>query len=140
MQSPRIKSFIASLAILAFAFYTLLPFFAVYQLPKESDAKHMASVFGEKIILCTAEGFKLVDLQSLFNGKQLPKPHSDYQCALCYVAAHGQANTPPASNALTVPLLSSLEQTPTITTNQNLTPEQSWQKRFTRSPPLSFIS
>ncbi len=72
----------------------MLPFYAIYDIPQalaseQLDANQNASLFGEKILICTAEGFKLVSLADLQSGKEQPQKHPQYKCALCYVAAHG---------------------------------------------------
>ncbi len=73
----------------ALLFQLLLPFFAVYRLPGSSGPRGLASLFGDKVIICTADGFRLASWDELAKGKNHPKPHEQYQCALCYVAAHG---------------------------------------------------
>lgn len=65
----------------------LLPFFAVHRLP--ANAAHLSSAFGEKILICTGEGFKWVNLADLQSGKEKPKPHANDKCPLCFAAAHG---------------------------------------------------
>lgn len=82
--------YIATLA--AFLLYTLLPFFAVYSIPAES--KQLSSVFGEKVLICTTEGFKFVTWQELADKNNLPKQHPDVKCPLCYFASHGTHYTP----------------------------------------------
>lgn len=77
---------------LAFILNALLPFYASYGLPAshaQAGAVQTPSAFGDKILLCTVEGFKWVNLQDLASGKQIPKPHPDYKCPVCYALAHG---------------------------------------------------
>ena len=75
----------------AFLIYTLLPFFAVYSNPSES--KQLSSLFGEKVLICTSDGFKFVSWEDLA-GKDAPKPHNEIKCPLCYFASHGTHYAP----------------------------------------------
>lgn len=91
------------LTLFAFLMNVMLPFFAVYDVQQalasqsaESSSEEMSSLFGEKVLICTSDGFKWVSWKDLQNGKEQPKPHPQYQCALCYVAAHGIKSTVPA--------------------------------------------
>lgn len=73
--------------MIAFVLNAIVPFFAVYNLPtNDAQASELSSVFGEKILICTSDGFKWISLKDLQNGKDLPKHNSRYKCALCYVA------------------------------------------------------
>ena len=67
---------------IAIAFATLLPFFATY-----SHSAIPSPLFGDKILICTGDGFALVNRSDLLAGKAPVKPHPDYACALCYLAA-----------------------------------------------------
>lgn len=84
------RRFFSLCLFVAFLAHTLTPFFAVYNLSAvTAETKQLASLFGEKILICTGDGFKWVSLADLQNGKENPKPHPDYKCPLCYVASHG---------------------------------------------------
>ena len=80
--------FYTLLTLLAFSINTILPFFAVYNVAA-NEASHVSSLFGEKILICSGEGFRWVKLADLQSGKEKPKPHSGDQCPLCYAANHG---------------------------------------------------
>jgi len=71
----------------------MLPFFAVYTVPDASAADAdpaLEALFGDKIVICTPEGFKLVSLSELGgDGGDTSKSAQRYECALCYTAAHG---------------------------------------------------
>jgi len=71
---------------LAVAFSALLPFFAVH-----NPSNHLSSVFGERVLICTGDGFKWVNPADLQSGKEKPKPHSGDKCPLCYAARHSLA-------------------------------------------------
>ena len=62
---------------------TLLPFFATYN----HSATPPSSIFGEKVLICTGEGFAWVKWADLLAGKTPVKPHKDFSCPLCYLAA-----------------------------------------------------
>ncbi len=81
---------IARITLLAFLLNVLLPFFAVYDVSNhQAFAKEKSSLFGEKVLICTGDGFKWVKWEDLQRDKEKHNPPSHYQCALCYVAAHG---------------------------------------------------
>lgn len=69
---------------------TMIPFFAVYDSSPSDTAKKIASLFGDKILICTGDGFKLIDLADIeTEQKNLPQDH--YKCPLCFIAANGHA-------------------------------------------------
>lgn len=75
----------------ALAFNTLLPFFAVYSNSITSSVaapSTLASLFGEKVLICTGDGFALVKWTDLLAGKTPVKQHKSYFCPLCYIAAN----------------------------------------------------
>lgn len=125
------------MAAAALLLHMVLPFFATYQVPAQVAAKNMASIFGEKLLLCTSEGFRLVKWEDIVSGKEKPKTHTQYQCPLCYVAAHGQWIASPAmpaiATALPVPLLDFFS-----VHDEAVFAEHDWRKLRTRSPPTSF--
>lgn len=91
--------YITLITVIAFLMNVMLPFFAVYNVSKaiasDSTDETTSSIFGEKLLICTADGFKLVPLEDLQNGKEKPTPHSDFECALCYVSAQGAKDFAP---------------------------------------------
>lgn len=93
-------TYVARMTALAFLLNVLLPFFAVYNVSRAEAAEPyppsaLSAMFGEKLLICTADGFKWVNAADLQNGKETPTPHPEFKCAACYVAAHG-IKTPPA--------------------------------------------
>ena len=70
----------------AIAFSTLLPFFATYN--DTATPSKLAAIFGEKVLICTGEGFAWVKWTDLLAGKTPVKQHKGYFCPLCYLA-HG---------------------------------------------------
>lgn len=94
------------LAAAALLLNALLPFYAVYdpQVLAEKMEKTVRnggffSLPGEKILICTAEGFKWVTAQDLQNGEEQPEQHPRIKCPLCYLAVFGIKHTPPALTA-----------------------------------------
>lgn len=86
------RHLIARIALLALLLNAFIPFFATYHAGNVSPETQEASLFGDKVLLCTAEGFKWVKIADMQNGKT---PRSHYQCPLCYLAAHGLAHALP---------------------------------------------
>lgn len=78
----RQRVFIITLT--AFLMNVMLPFFAVYDSYTKAE-----TFFGDKIPICTANGFKWVSAGDLQNNKNLPKHDNEYKCPLCYVSANG---------------------------------------------------
>lgn len=97
--------------LIAFVMNALLPFFAVYDIPKanavEPSQQELSSVFGEKILLCTADGFKWVSWDELQEQPPAQEHAPKYECALCYVAAQGVAlqTVTPSISAIRHPLV-----------------------------------
>lgn len=90
------KPWLGLLLVCAMAFHTLVPFFADYTHSNSKSSSvagitatmKLASVFGEKILICTASGFVFVNLKDLLAGKVPLKKHAtSLLCALCYMAA-----------------------------------------------------
>ena len=80
------KRSLLSLTLLAFLVSTLLPFAAVYN----PSAAAQSSVLGDRILICTIDGFKWVSLDEL-DGEQQGHDRSDqqaFECALCYISAY----------------------------------------------------
>ena len=67
----------------------LLPFFAFYQKVENStlpSASSITAFLGEKILICTGDGFAFVKLSDLAAGKIPVKQHKEFFCPLCYLA------------------------------------------------------
>lgn len=80
------------ITLLAFIFNIFLPFFAVHTITQAQAADNpteLSSLFGDKILVCTADGFKWMTWEEL--QKEGYPHHPDkppYECAFCYIAAH----------------------------------------------------
>ena len=142
---------IALLAVAALLLHMLLPFYAYYPSPigqgrpdSLSQNQPPTALFGNRVLICTADGVKLIDLSALqdraeqpASGRDPAKPHQPYQCPLCYVAAHGLATPPAAAVALSLP---SLFEAHLITVHADYSPlagEARWYRLRTRSPPAA---
>lgn len=142
MRAMLRHSLLPLLATWLWLLHALLPFFALYQLPSHKAAPSAAfsSLFGDTVLVCTAEGFRLVSWKDIQSGKTTITPHKQYQCPLCYVAAHGQGiqAAPPAAHT---PALNAYPTAVAYLVSHD-TPSRArlWQQRLTRSPPASFIS
>lgn len=80
------------LAIFALLSNALLPFYASsgMAMPARDTAQELSALFGEKILICTAEGFAWVSWEDIKQGKGIPAPHKSMQCALCVLSSqHG---------------------------------------------------
>ena len=94
------------MTLYAFIFSVLTPFFATYNTASAAtmDAKEMSSFFGDKVLICSSDGFKFVTWKELAEGKHHDE-NQQFKCPLCYVAVHGVKATPHANAiALATPL------------------------------------
>lgn len=65
----------------------MTPFFAVYNPEPTRVTKEFSELFGGKILICTGNGFKWINIEDLAQEKEhIPSDH--YKCPLCYIAAH----------------------------------------------------
>lgn len=141
MRQTLRLSFLPLLATLLWLLQALLPFFALYQTPRHPAASPpaLAALFGDTVLVCTADGFRFVSWKDIQSGKTTITPHKQYQCALCYVAAHGQGlhAAPPSAQAPAILIGARLH--PPIASHSPRAREQLWQQRLTRSPPHTFV-
>ena len=87
-------SSLSFLALVALLLNATSPFFVLTSLPQafasqalsQSAAQGVASQFGGKILICTADGFRWVTWDELQNGEEQPEPQSHQHCILCFVA------------------------------------------------------
>lgn len=79
--------------LIAFLFSAVVPFFAVYELPEDhAQQAELASIFGDRILICTENGFEWVSLADLRQGEHQPHADSHLKCGLCYFTAKGGAH------------------------------------------------
>lgn len=92
MKKFGILRYLSAVTLIAFLLSATLPFFASYNI---SSSNLDTSLFGDKILICTVDGFKWVNLEDLQND-DLPKAHPDYECALCVVASNDSKDYAPS--------------------------------------------
>jgi hypothetical protein len=80
---------IALVTLMAFAMNAMLPFFASVTTTSAQAAEQneLSSLFGEKILICTATGFKWVTWAELQDQKQQPAQSDYYKCPVCFAGA-----------------------------------------------------
>lgn len=89
------KKGVISFMLIAFLWSAVLPLFASYAPPRESD------VFGGQMLICTAQGFKWVSVSDVpDNGGSKQQHH--LKCALCYFHKHYVVDWQIASHSLDV--------------------------------------
>jgi hypothetical protein len=118
---------------LALALSALLPFFAIY-----NPSGHAVSAFGERILICSGDGFRWVKLSDLQNGREKPAPHSGDKCPLCYMARHGVSVMPVAS-AMPAPVYPPRAAAFAYYNRELVSPYRASPLNM-RAPPVSFIS
>lgn len=98
-----LRKFIGQLTLIAFLFGAVVPFFAVYESQlQNAESAELAALYGEKIFICTENGFEWVDVADVASGKHNPKRKSHVECALCVVNGGGGkiAQLPPVVLAI----------------------------------------
>ncbi|TNE31394.1 MAG: hypothetical protein EP349_04075 [Alphaproteobacteria bacterium] len=132
---------VAAAAILLNA---LLPFYATYdsealaaKLAAKSETQELSALLGEKVLICTGDGFKWVKRADLQNGEEQPAQHPRLKCPLCYLAVFGVKQILP-------PVIASLDHVP-ASVNDILQPPGSdlqyasltYRSYDSRAPPAS---
>lgn len=105
MEYNARKRSLLLLTLFAFFVNILLPFAAVYNPSSAQAAQKIekSALFGEKILICTADGFKWVTWEELEQkqGKHPgPGEKQHYECPLCYIAAHATKDFLPATQVI----------------------------------------
>ena len=121
---------------LAVAFGALLPFFATYSEKVAPSA--LSSVFGEKILICTGEGFQWVKWEDLQSGKSPIQHHKAYSCPLCYVA-HNVMGKLLLAAAFTLLLMAHARERALFTLRVANAYARPHNALYPRAPPISFI-
>ena len=90
-KTNKIKYF-SILMLVALVINVTLPFFITHDTKQALAAQNadtsLSSPFTGKILICTIDGFKWVNLADVQNNDEHPEPHSKYECALCYIIAN----------------------------------------------------
>lgn len=88
MQSSRNLAFMLALTLVLNA---ALPLFALAKMPDmKADAYDL--IYGNKMVVCTSDGFKIVDTKDVFDDQHKEKKH----CQSCYFNATFQPSAPDA--------------------------------------------
>jgi hypothetical protein len=92
----RHKRSIVRTMLLAFVFNLLLPFFATYNLSsvQASSEASLASLIGDKILICTQSGYKWISLSELQGGESVPETEAHFKCPLCFLQVDKPASIP----------------------------------------------
>ncbi len=93
MKNIKTSKIMSALALVAFFASVMLPFFATYNL---SSDKEVSSIFGEKVLICTADGFKWISLEDAKNG-EFPNKHDNVKCPVCFFLANTKTSFVPKS-------------------------------------------
>lgn len=85
---------VALVTLMAFTMNAMLPFFASFNTASAQAAEQteLSSLFGEKILICTATGFKWVTWAELQDEKQQPAQSDFYKCPVCFAGTYGTQN------------------------------------------------
>jgi len=102
MKIGILKKLCGLIATVAFLAQIFLPFFAYYgdmSAPNiQAKADRTPAVFGDKILICGADGFRWVSAKDLLDGgDEDAEPHERYACPMCYITAAGLQNFAPCA-------------------------------------------
>lgn len=103
MKAHKKTRVLACITLLAFVMEVLLPFAAIYAQPafaqaassplaNQPDATHTS---GQRALVCTAQGFKWVQLEDLSSPESSPQASKHVSCPLCYAGSHLAKAPPP---------------------------------------------
>ena len=100
------KRFLIVLTAAALLLNALLPFYAAYdtetlavKLAAKAESQTLSALLGDKILICTGDGFKWVTRDDLQNGQEQPAQHPRLKCPLCYLAVFGVKQILPSVTA-----------------------------------------
>tara|TARA_R110002124_G_scaffold118684_6_gene276197 strand:+ start:155 stop:595 length:441 start_codon:yes stop_codon:yes gene_type:complete len=100
------KRFLIVLTAAALLLNALLPFYAAYdtetlavKLAAKAESQTLSALLGDKILICTGDGFQWVSRDDLQNGQEQPAQHPRLKCPLCYLAVFGVKQILPSVTA-----------------------------------------
>jgi len=100
------KRFLIICTAAALLLNALLPFYAAYdaesiaaKLSEKAATQELSTLLGDKILICTGDGFKWVTRDALQSGEEQPAQHPRMKCPLCYLAAFGVKQIMPSMTA-----------------------------------------
>jgi len=91
MLHNRATAYFTRLVLIAFLLNLALPFMAFYpasQTISTAPQSELTSLLGERMLICTANGFEWVSWAELEQHSAPDSPHPQYQCSACYVTAN----------------------------------------------------
>jgi len=127
---------ILSVTLVAFLVSVMLPFFATYNISANAGDE-TSSIFGDKILICTASGFKWIDIDDLDSEPE--DSHKNFECPLCFAAAQNNKDftiNPSSELAYYAALKKSIFNISKGEFHKNITLSRANQ---TRAPPPIFI-
>lgn len=131
---------IATATLMIFFMNTLLPFFAVYPLKVQESTGGFTSAKapapGGKILICTSQGYKWITLKELEDEENKPGREKHYECALCFISAHGLNNVLIGSFTPFAPPVYVNKATYRENRSDNVIRKLAALGHFTRAPPL----
>lgn len=139
MNKIKNMRYLIMVMLAAFVANAVFPFIMASYAPTVVTTALNASAAGEqKILLCTAEGIKLVDIDTLVKFKQ-ERPGQGYKCPLCYVVAHSLTYTTPVNIVDAHYLTKERALRYRFFAHHTILKTHHDNSRFTRAPPLSAI-
>lgn len=136
------RKILIAVTLVALLFQLTIPFFAFYPAGANafSQKQQIDSIFGDKVFICTAEGFRWISSAELMELNNTPSTPHDQQieCALCFLHAKTAATKPHAAlNAIALLLPSPTQrETPWFNALPSYTPRLDQTPSPTRAPPL----
>lgn len=132
MISRRIFHF---LLIVACLLQFTLPFHAVYAAPISQTQAERSALLGDKLLLCTADGFKWVSWADLQEAEHEPAEHQNFECALCFAHSHFGKHIYADGYSLVMPTRSAGNQISHV--RQAVHTSADYQPHQSRAPPVS---
>ncbi len=131
-----LRRYLSLFLVVSLLLQAWIPFAANYDWSRmDVETAKSASIFGEKILICTAEGFRWVKWSDLQDGKVSHEPSKHYKCHQCYIAQHS-TGAPMQVVALDVSVpLAVLRWLPSYT-HTALSGDILWRHDKSRAPPV----
>ncbi|HRK57513.1 MAG TPA: hypothetical protein PLQ67_08335 [Burkholderiaceae bacterium] len=99
MKAHNKTRVLAGITLMAFVMDVLLPFVLAFALPAASaQAAHSFNTqapSSQRVLICTAQGFKWVALEERSNAENKPQPSKHVSCPVCCAGSHLAKAPPP---------------------------------------------
>ena len=119
---------------LSVALNTLMPYFAHYG--QEGPPSQLASIFGDKVLICSDGGFVWVKWSDLAGGKAPVKQHKEFFCPLCYVASSALAKSILPDGAAPLAFYAAVSGAPPIVFTEHVPAQWMREGLYSRAPPV----